>query len=420
MPRHRTRTSEAFRGHVKCKNNGTGGNLIVDQDVVFENTETCNDDIHEDWQKFGDGGGPFELWSTKYTIQPAHVVDAYSSYERYTTGDILPEYPSGLTDYNDVPSEPSPLALLSMGATAIARTMPTNPEASLAQFVGELRQDGVPRIPTQELRERTDFLRKKGSRRSASKAGRNAGSEYLNVEFGWQPLMADLKDFAHAVKDSHEILDNYVRGSDKKIRRRYAFPTQNATKLWVAGVNGVGGMTAYGGGSVINTILWSGRVQRSVTVRSWFSGAFRYHVPVGNDTLSKMRRYSQEADKLLGLELTPETVWQLEPWTWAIDWFSNAGDIVHNVSRLGRDGLVLQYGYMMSAYEEQSHLYAEVPYQRGAFNAPIVLVPCSRTVESKHLRRVPATPYGFGFDMNSLSASQDAVLVALGLSRGLR
>jgi len=81
---------------------------------------------------------------------------------------------------------------------------------------------------------------------------------------------------------------------------------------------------------------------------------------------------------------------------------------MHNVSALGRDGLVMQYGYVM--HENTRHLYA---------NASSTQYSSSASVHVKDLFQVrtAATPYGFGVDLKSLSAKQIAILAALGLSR---
>jgi hypothetical protein len=114
------------------------------------------------------------------------------------------------------------------------------------------------------------------------------------------------------------------------------------------------------------------------------------------------------------VDLTPSTVWELQPWSWAIDWFSNTGDLMKNISLLGSDGMVLQYGYICSSNKVETDYHTE-PFQLGSKTYQGHL-----NIVQKTLKRRQATPYGFGFNMATLTARQEAILAALALSRGTR
>jgi len=394
MTRKRVSSALAIEANYRRYNGSwwaSGASSLVSSSV-------CYDDVHPNWRSQSNGGGNFDVSATLYDVQGASG-SYYSSWRNQ--GSFTNTLFTGLLyeNFNDQPNlKPSELDLVSLGTTAIARTEPTNPSFSLARSIGELRADGLPKLPGHTLRERSKYLK-------------NSGEEYLNVEFGWLPLVSDLRSFAKSVKNSHSILENFRKGSDRKIRRRYAFPASTWSKTNRAGADGVGAAipwpnldangAAYGGNGVH---------ARTVSNETWFSGAFRYHIPVGDSLSDKFARWSAEADKLLGVRLTPETVYQLTPWTWALDWFTNAGDVIHNINALGHDGLVLQYGYIMSKDIIDDLVTATAVNGAGARYHRV----------QKTLRRRVATPYGFGFDMGKLSASQDAILVALGLSHGLR
>jgi hypothetical protein len=254
--------------------------------------------------------------------------------------------------------------------------------------IGELMNDGLPMVVgASQFRDR-------------ALNARSAGGEYLNVEFGWLPLVRDIQGFAHAVRESRNIIDQYRKDSDQKIRRRWAGKPLTSTKTFLEdamnGVNGVGrGRASY---------------TSEKSVQKWFSGAFRYHVPVATTTLGKIKEWGSYADHLLGVKLTPETLWNLAPWSWAADWFSNAGDIMTNISNLGRDGMVMQYGYIMYSNEVKTSAI-------GYFDTLNGKIPAYREYGSIKRVRLPASPYGFGVSSSSLSKKQLAVIAALGLSR---
>jgi hypothetical protein len=116
---------------------------------------------------------------------------------------------------------------------------------------------------------------------------------------------------------------------------------------------------------------------------------------------------------LLGIRITPEVLWNLAPWSWAIDWFSNLGDVVSNLSDWATDGLALRYGYIMehkSIYVTYSLVGKPRFLPEGTFASDVIAYR-----ETK--RREKATPFGFGLDWNTFSPRQLAIAAALGITR---
>jgi len=337
---------------------------------------------HPGWyRKGGDSGGPFYLKKVIWNQSPG-----YSSTNVFD-GSFFCGKPNGLTLPSPIES-PSDFSLDAKGTTAIARVEPTHSVSDVATFIGELRADGLPRLRPEVMRAQTKYARA-------------AGSDYLNVEFGWRPFVTDLRKMARAVIRSHSILSNYrSHGKGQKIRRRYAFPTQSET----TSVNATNFLPRPA------AVSFNGKGVHAVHRQQdmWFAGAFRYYVPIDDDTFGKVRGYASAAQKLLGASITPETVWNVSPWSWLVDWQTNTGDVLHNISAMGRDGLVMQYGYVMAhtLYEES----ASADFGKLAGWA-------SYTKKTDTKVRRPATPYGFGVDIAGLTTRQSAILVALGLSK---
>jgi hypothetical protein len=312
-------------------------------------------------------------------------------------GPVTVAFQTGFTpSVNNV--DPLGLTVLNaFGASAIARTNPNQPQFSLATALAELRQDGLPTLPGSQLRDQVSYLR-------------GSGSEYLNIEFGWLPLVNDVKNFIRTVNKSHDLIHQYIRDSDRKIRRRYAAPTVTSNVKVTTG-----GGFAFPSAANLSTV---GSASEWKTYDVWFSGAFRYHVPIGDDFLSRLDRYKAISNHLLGVEITPEVLWNLAPWSWAVDWFTNAGDVINNITNLGIDGSVLQYGYVMAhqRYEcTYAHTCSFAPNPSRYFGGT-----ASHTVVKETKQRVGANPYGFGITWGVLSNTQLAVLAALGITRGLK
>jgi hypothetical protein len=337
----------------------------------------------------GDSGGPFLLNKVTYDVSPMQRVGQPYNFE----GSF---YPGASQSGGMFPtlSQHTNSELDSLGTSAIARVEPTNPAFDMASALGETITGGVPSALGHSV-----MYNRASDWKNKAELARSAGKEHLNVQFGWLPLVSDIIGFATSVVRSHDIIDNYRAGSGSKIRRRFSYRADTSSQSKVGSL--LPSPTA------VNKI-GSGCVFTTESRNTWFSGAFRYYVPVGSDTSDKLQRFHSDARKLIGVDLTPEVLWNLAPWSWAVDWYSTTGDVLHNVSALGTDGLVMQYGYMMSTleYEETRNGRWTSPFNAGSYR---------RT--EKHLLRRPATPYGFGFDMSGITARQASILVALGLSK---
>jgi hypothetical protein len=344
-------------------------------------------------------GGPFFLY--KYTA----AFDSVEVPMVYTAG----AYRGGL--FTLVPTDnlkvhanvtvTSTLAALqsasySLGASAIAHSSPTRPEVEMLTAVGEVVHDGLPSMAGSSLwREQTQ-------------RAKSAGSEYLNAEFGWLPLVSDIRKFAKTVADSFSIIREYERGSGQRTRRGFGFPAKTTSAIATTPAR-----NAY----PTETVVWDETPQILVTSTSdriWFNGAFRYYLAP-----SGLKRYQQLASKLYGVQLTPDVLWNLAPWTWAADWFGNFGDVLTNVSNLGPDACVMEWGYMMHEQDETrvaSSILKGVsagsshPYTKGRS------WPLNVTTSNNYKTRIGASPYGFSVTPAVLTVRQSAILVALGLS----
>lgn len=368
-----------------------------------------------------DVGGPFRT-EKNYVDDPRGIESPSPMYSLDGVYDIYRYRYFGPVDvdlYTSLPGPPniesSDAALNALGATAIARCKPTSSAASLSVALGELFNEGLPRVVGHSLWE------------TRLKDIRKSGDEYLNVQFGWLPLVDDVKSVATAVSNSEKIMRQYERDAGRVVRRRYEFPliretsspvlVRAQTHPFFPGVSASPGglssamLRAWGATSTsLSTIpMYS---ETSKEIRRWFSGAFTYYLPRGYNSRNKVAKAAEWMDKVLGIELTPETLWNLTPWSWAADWVGNIGDVLSNVSDYSTDGLVLRYGYMME------HSISKITYilPNVAFKGrPPVTITQTHVREVK--KRVAASPFGFGLTFDSFSTKQKAILAALGITR---
>jgi len=348
----------------------------------------------------GDNGG-FMMLTRTSDADTLHwgYVNGSSRYNLYKGG-VVPTSPGAISFWtpNVSGNAPGQLSLNAAGATAIARCKPTSPHFSLAQSLGELRE-GAPTIPgVRSWENRTRPLL--GS----------AGDEYLNFQFGWLPLVNDVRKFYESATQSDRILAEYRRNANRKIRRGYDFPTVTTTRQASGNIQLV---------PAVFGLFAPGTVTETVTTRRWFRGAFRYYLPNTDSYQDRVRRKAQEANQLFGVIPTPEVVWELTPWSWAVDWFTNVGDVMSNISSFATDGLVLQYGYIMEHKRVHGEIVVTVPPAQVSEYGLTSSV-FKRTYVREYKVRYPANPYGFGIDDTSLTKRQLSILGALGLSKGTR
>lgn len=342
-----------------------------------------------------DSGLSYQTWIVQ---QGPHGVNVQQTRSYY--GPVLAKGPDNATGQFVYPpsAASSDAELNALGATAIARCRPDNSIASAGAALGEIYTGGLP------------SLLKSTSWKGRAQTARNGGKDYLNVQFGWVPLVNDISQFANGVRQFRKVMNQYERDAGRLVRRRYEFPVEKTESETV-----VFGSPAWVGASGGNVIASSGTMtlRKRVTKQRWFSGAFTYHLPTGYDSRSQVERYALFADKFLGLNLRPDTLWELAPWSWAVDWFSNAGDVISNVNSFTIDGQVLVYGYMME------HTISEYTYTLDGVvdsdGKPVKPQPVVLVTETK--KRRGASPYGFGVTWDGLSPFQISILTALGISR---
>jgi hypothetical protein len=290
-------------------------------------------------------------------------------------------------------------ASLSGGAAAINLSNPVRPHVDMVTAVADSLADGIPSMVGHTAwREQTLALK-------------NAGDEYLNGTFGWLPLVSDIRKFAKTVKTSNDLIAQYERGSGKRQRRSWIYPQKSSADTIV---NRLQGPFPAADTIFVPTPQWA--ITNSYS-QIWFNGAFRYHVAP-----SGLRRYSDLASKLYGIDLTPRALWELAPWSWAADWFGNVGDVIANVSQLGPDASVMEWGYMMNESVKEtkiSHTLTGRPVTtaQGHIDTANKNFPMSAMERTSYKTRVTAQPYRFSASLVPLSVRQKATVIAVGLSR---
>lgn len=374
----------------------------------LQGTQVTVSENHPEWHahrrnpgKFqGDVGGGFDSQKT-YTVAKAikgtvstHVKGIGGFLERNITysGLVVPT----AVNYLFPPFVGgSDSELNTAGVKAIANCKPTNIFTDLSSSLAEFLREGVPKLGTQAWEEGIDALR-------------DVARGHLTVQFGLQPIVSDVYSTLEALIRSDAAIKQYVRDSGKIVRRGYDFPEQTKESITLL-ESGVPPYRHYSD-SEQDAFFGPGKVYRTrkSVVRRWFRGAFTYHLPL-DDSLEEMSEQALRAKGLINLELTPETLWNIMPWSWAVDWLVPVDDYISYLQDMQSDGLVLRYGYLME-HSLHSDTYTWVG------SRPVGTL----TLVSERKRRVRANPFGFGVRWSDLSPRQLSIAAALGLSESGR
>jgi len=304
------------------------------------------------------------------------------------------------------------------GPAAIAATAPVNPASTFGQGFYETLLDGLP-----ELGNLAEIWVDKAADFRAL-----AGSKYLSLEFDWLPFIGDIQSTVGALSHASSIIAQYQRDSGRIVRRNFRFPVQHSVlehKVSSGGfVRAPNVFFGYEWGSGDSTTSVCGTGTSTVDLTTsvsqvWFKGAFSYFLQAGSDPLSKMSSYVSKAQHLSGLEMTPELLWQLAPWSWLVDWKTQIGNSIKNASNFQQDGLVIRWGYLMqeTASEHTITAYNIPTFGFGATTSNPVLYDPAITYVNIDRQRVQASPYGFGVDPGGFNPFQWSILGALGITR---
>jgi len=361
-----------------------------------------------------ESGGPFYVVHDSPYFEAGHVENVIggNNLELEYSGPTLGAFISTSAANDKHGTEPSskPKVSDADGATAIAQCAPTNPTAQLASTLAETVREGIPSLPgIQSWKKRTEALR-------------SVGSEYLNYQFGWAPLHSEVKNVVNAARHHRDVMQNYRHNEGSNVHRRFDFPDEISSDEYTAPPFALNPNEGPTGNSSWWTSPESRRIVRVIsTRRRWFEGCFTYGGPSKTDSFGRALGFGSEADKLYGLTLSPDVLWNLTPWSWAVDWFSNTGDVIHNITNFALAGLVMRYGFMMEETINELH----VEYKDGGYrveSAPetyknVSEGSCRRGHKWITKARVPANPFGFGISWEGLSPTQLAITAAIGITR---
>lgn len=292
----------------------------------------------------------------------------------------------------------------SYGAAGWRKFRPGNPTAELGVFLGELRD--VPRM----LKGTANFFRNLWKSLGGSPTGfgpRAVADYWLNTQFGWRPFLNDLRKFYRTTRTLDQRLQRIRRDNGRWVRRGGTIWTDVADDITASSATATKHLPALFSSFYANpSSPGSYTFTRQTVQRAWFEASFRYYIPDINSVQWERRAIAE----MFGLMPNPSLLWELLPWSWLVDWGSNTGDIIANLTTGYADNLAAKYAYVMRGHS----IFATVNSNLRLHNETLS-DSWSFPVEWK--TRVGANPFGFGLSDDMLSVRQWSILAALGISR---
>lgn len=227
----------------------------------------------------------------------------------YTAKDF---YPYMSLDMEDRVHGPSTLPDVTTATTRLrAGTNPGRATLSLYAAIAELRD--LPRM----LRTKMLVQAAKNPKSFGKKGPRNAGSLYLEWKFGWEPLIRDLSNLMNAVDQiDPRIKEVIALHSNGGLRRRL--------RLGNSGQMSESGPHFF---HTIGTKLFGFKSKSVTTGEMWGTVRWLPSQLPGLITPPPSRKLVYDAiTGKSGNHISD--VWQLLPWSWMGDWFSNMGSFL--------------------------------------------------------------------------------------------
>jgi hypothetical protein len=281
---------------------------------------------------------------------------------------------------------------LTHGPTAWAKYRPAQPVVSMSVFIAELRE--VPQLMFKRLNR-----------------FRNYGSNYLAVEFGWKPFLRDLRKWWASLGEVDRLIQQLRRNNGRRMRRGGTLFT-NTDTLTTMDLNA---RWIY---PSLEIVTWNTGYKTVTTEeKCWFAGSFRYFIPgLDHPVFGKWKAIQH----LYDLEISPEQVWELMPYSWLVDWFSNLGDVIGNLCASWSDNVTADYAYIMQS-KRRVESYSQdfvTQYKTERYGTYTYTDHTADSTFTTHTKcRGVAKPYGFSLNWTDLSWRQRAILAALGITK---
>jgi hypothetical protein len=250
------------------------------------------------------------------------------------------------------------------------------------------------------------------------------GSDALNITFGWTPLIQEYANIIKVGMNLERVIyyesfrrkrhwDGPVRSQENDLEvaltNMDAPYSRNAQFLAPGDIPGPN----YGYAHIYDA-------HRSQTDSENYHWSSKYTgLAKAGPRAESFSSQAMDVFKRLGLVDDPQVLWDLTPYSWLVDWFTTMGESIANANTYSplTGKYSVDYAYMTTKRVQNIEAdLIRLTSSPDAFKYLTVKVPKAFGI-STTVWRERATPFGFGTQLGSLSASQFGILVALGLAQ---
>jgi len=162
-------------------------------------------------------------------------------------------------------------------------------------------------------------LKARNGRLSGPKGRRVLADTWLEYAFGWQPLLADVEDGAKALAR--------VATRDALERQQFRAHAMEETPVSITGNIADAANLVFGAG-----IIYSGNIIKVGLAEVIYYGKFMTKLQDSSALMSSTERLIERSGFSLP-DIIP-SAWELVPWSFFIDYFSNVGDVLEQAANI--------------------------------------------------------------------------------------
>jgi len=325
------------------------------------------------------------------------------------------------------------------GQQAMLKFTPTRPKLNLSTSLAEILREGIPNLwgPTNGIE--LAIIKERARQESLTLKGKNyrglvfkdlidgAAGDYLNYMFGIAPVVSDVANLVSAFNEMTDILRQYQEDAGKGVRRsgilhrdvrNSVFSPSSLSYQGYVDALGMTNYPAFVGVQTSNSSDEASRYASSIqsTVTQYkseiirFSGSFSYFLPLNDDFWSGVDSFNSSWARLLGRPLSWETLWELVPWSWFVDWFLGIQTAIAAAELAADPNLVVNYGYVTRSVILTTQVDTILTWPNPSLG---YITRVSTMYQSSKKERYRANPFGFTLKTpGGLNPTQWSLLVA--------
>lgn len=306
-----------------------------------------------------------------------------------------------------------PSDISELGEEALVKLRPKFEKANLLQSIYELRE--APSMLRTTSKGFSDLYQRLGGQPGSKvMQPKKVADHFLNHQFGWKPFVRDVYSALDAVVAFDGYASRQEAINDQWQKRYFAEEVVEKEDIYFQDTN-LCHLSPVSLEDARSNGNW--KVQFTITIEEytkiWYEGTFKMYKAYFDHKvpMHPAVRKARQLMAIAGVNVNPSTLWKITPYTWMIDWFSNSGRLIQQAEDLVSNSVVHKYAYAMRHHSKRFRINFKASGASGDCD-----LNWFAGGEAKQ-RFIAKSPFGFRLSGGGLSATQYAILGALGISK---